>query len=92
MTTGNVLSIIDPNKDKNPSVLSNVIKKDGKIYTLDQTAVTVKVGDKQVVFVPDATAYIDPKTKAVYTVTGGIPLPSAPVISASAMASAQPLV
>ena len=86
-----MLSIIDPNKDKNPSVLSNVIKKDGKIYTLDQTAVTVKVGDKQVVFVPDATAYIEPNTKAVYTVTGGIPLPSAPVISSAAMAQAKPL-
>ena len=86
-----MLSILDPSIDKNPSVLDKENSKDGKIYTPDRTAVTVKVGDKQVVFIPDATAYIDPNTKAVYTVNGGISIPSAPVISSAAMASAQPL-
>ena len=61
-STGNVLTILDPSKDKNYSVITEVITRDNKFYTLDKTAVPVQINGEYIVFTPVADAYIDPVT------------------------------
>ena len=91
-TTGNVLTILDPLHETNFSVVTDVITKDGKIYTLDKTSYPVKVGDHYVAYTLDYFAYVDPNTQAVYTTDGEDTVPSSPVIAAAAINQAKPLV
>jgi hypothetical protein len=84
-TTGNVLTILDPLHDKNYSVATEVITKDGKYYTRDKDSYPVNVNGKLVAYTLDYFAYIDPVTKAVYTTDGEDTLPSTPLIAGAAL-------
>jgi len=79
------LTILDPLNDKNYSVVKDVIAKDGKFYTFDKTSYPIKVNDKLVAYTLDYFAYIDPVSKAVYTVDGEDTLPSTPLVAGAAL-------
>jgi hypothetical protein len=59
-TTGNVLTILDPLHETNYSVVTDVITKNGKFYTVDKESYPVKVGDNYVAYTLDYFAYVDP--------------------------------
>lgn len=85
LTTGNVLTILDPLNEKNYSVVSDVIVKGGKFYTRDKYSYPVNVNGKLVAYTLDYFAYIDPVTNAVYTTDGEDTLPSSPLIAGAAL-------